>query len=187
LCDLAGITGDTSYINIAKQLADTFINTRVKLAPKLPAFPPTIIEPIRSSNYSGINDEGILTEYNDTISDYDIAGIDPRQFKGIFVRNLARLCVETHNLGDGAALRYSVFLRKNAASALRHKNSSNQFGASWSADVDTADFIRQTSAVDLLNAALTVQYIGTDLSYLDLLLGQVRGVDLSYLDLLLLD
>jgi hypothetical protein len=46
-------------------------------------------------------------------------------------------------------------------------NSSNQFGGSWSAAVDVADFVRQTAAVDLLNAAMLVLALSTtDLSYL---------------------
>jgi hypothetical protein len=75
---------------------------------------------------------------------------------------------------------------KNAASALTTKNSANQYGGSWSQHIDKADFIRQSSAVDLLNAVLSVQQI--DLSYIEpLLLRDGSDVaDLSYLEPLLL-
>ena len=68
-------------------------------------------------------------------------------------------------------------------------NPSSQFGSRWDAAVDRADFVRQTSGVDLLNAALRVQYSGADQSYLFPLLLQDEHAmtDLSYLDLLLLD
>jgi predicted alpha-1,6-mannanase (GH76 family) len=116
----------------------------------------------RSTPESGINNNGILAEYTD-LND-DIGHVDNCQFKGIFVRNLARLYVKTH------ALRYRTFLLKNAVSALTYmKKDSNQFGKRWYAELDVADFVRQTAALDLLNAAILVQ-LSVDLSYLDPLL-----------------
>jgi hypothetical protein len=35
-------------------------------------------------------------------------------------------------------------------------NGSNQFGGNWAGPFDQADFVRQTSAMDLLNAANVV-------------------------------
>lgn len=184
LCDLYEITGDNSLLNTAEQLADGFIANPVSA----------------SSHQSGVNTAGILTEFNDSNNNYDTVGIDPRQFKGIFIRNLARLWAS----GRGKS-RYRSFILKNAASALAHKNSSFQFGASWSAPLDTADFVRQTSAVDLLNAAVLVQYRDPDTPYLTPLLladlppgaamswlaplssaAEPEVKDLSYLDPLLL-
>jgi hypothetical protein len=68
-------------------------------------------------------------------------------------------------------------------------NGSNQFGNWWYADPDTTDFVRQTAGLDLLNAAMLVQSVAADLSYLEplLLSDEKRGMrDLAYLDLLLL-
>jgi hypothetical protein len=68
-------------------------------------------------------------------------------------------------------------------------NSANQFGSSWSAPIDTVDFVRQSAALDLLNAAMTVQYAVTNGSYVDILLLDEKraGIDVSYLDPLLLN
>lgn len=130
---------------------------------------------------SGVN-HGILTEYNDNNASYDEVGIDARQFKGIFIRNLAQLWAR-----GGHQERYRTFILRNAASALHFMNSSYQFGANWSAPVDTADFVRQSSAIDLLNAALLMQHRSGDLSYLTPLIFQhTKAADLSYLSPLLL-
>jgi hypothetical protein len=44
----------------------------------------------------------------------------------------------------------------NAESALAHADDRYQFGCNWAAPVDVADFVRQTSGLDLVNAALLV-------------------------------
>ena len=102
-----------------------------------------------SPSTSGVNAQGILTEFNDS----DPQGtIDCKQFKGVFVRNLGYL----YRLRPNA--RYREFLLKNADSALSSgcMNHANQFGGDWSTRCDGADFIRQTAAIDLLNAACAV-------------------------------
>jgi predicted alpha-1,6-mannanase (GH76 family) len=171
LCDLFTATGDHHLITQARGIADALIhNTVINSNSGPPKFGAT---------------DGILTEYSDGDLSCEEAGIDPRQFKGIFVRNLVKLWATS-----GRPERYRQFILKNAASAISNMNSNNQFGASWSAHVDTTfDFIRQTSAVDLLNAALLVQHqLHADLSYLSPLLtnDRRRAADLSYLDPLLL-
>jgi len=98
----------------------------------------------------GVNN-GILTEFND----YDpTASVDCKQWKGIFVRNLGYL----YKLRPRA--RYRAFILKNANwisnPSNRVMNGSNQFGGNWSGPFDGADFVRQTAAVDLLNAANVV-------------------------------
>jgi hypothetical protein len=52
--------------------------------------------------------------------------------------------------------RYRAFILKNANSALANMNSPTQFSGNWSARDGVVDFIRQTSGVDLLNAANSV-------------------------------
>jgi predicted alpha-1,6-mannanase (GH76 family) len=167
LCDLFDITGDKSLLEQAECIADAVIRNQVVTG--------------GHPSQSGVN-HGILTEYNDNNPSYDEVGIDARQFKGIFIRNLAQLWAR-----GGHQERYRTFILRNAASALKFMNSSYQFGASWSAPVDTADFVRQSSAIDLLNAALLVQHRSADLSYLTpLLLQRTNAADLSYLTPLLL-
>lgn len=157
LCDLYKLTGDQGYLTSAEKIADAFITNPEK------------------SGESGVMN-GILTEW-----DFEQPSADSPQFKGIFVRNLAALYKTDH------AGRYRAFILKNVVSALAYKNSSGQFGSRWDSTVDVADFIRQSSAVDLLNAGLVVERI--DLSYLEPLIlnaGRAKRIDLSYLEPLLL-
>ena len=100
-----------------------------------------------TSNVSGVN-AGVLTEYNDTDAN---AGVDSNQFKGIFSRNLGYLYKYR------PLARYRAFIINNANSILNQDmNGSSQFGGNWSGPFDKADFVRQTAAVDLLNAANVV-------------------------------
>jgi predicted alpha-1,6-mannanase (GH76 family) len=79
-------------------------------------------------------------------------GPDFPQFKGIFVRNLARLD------RVGADSRYRAFVRKNADSILsKDQGSNHQFGALWQGPFDSADGTRQTSALDALIAAMEMR------------------------------
>ena len=165
LCDMSEITGDPSYRMRAEQIADALIQNPVAV-------------PSGGTPESGINLAGILTEWTDPYP-----AIDHCQFKGIFIRNLAYLASKDR------FPRYRAFILKNAASALNTMNSANQFGSSWSAPIDTVDFVRQSAALDLLNAAMTVQYAVTNGSYVDILLLDEKraGIDVSYLDPLLLN
>jgi predicted alpha-1,6-mannanase (GH76 family) len=128
LCELFLSTGQQPLLDKAQQIADALITQQMK------------------GNISGVVN-GILTEYNDSDT---TAAVDNKQFKGIFIRNLGYL----YKLRPLA--RYRAFILNNANSALAHMNSSNQFGGNWAASVDQADFVRQTSGLDLLNAANTV-------------------------------
>jgi hypothetical protein len=171
LCDLAEITGKTSYLVTAQKIANAFIVNPVTHPGDVP-------------NESGVDDENkILTEYTDETSSGAAQSIDQVQFKGIFVRNLARLCVKTRS-GN-----YAAFIRRNATSAIQNMDDASHFGHRWDKCVDIADFIRQTAGVDLLNAALAVQAVPDDQSYIEPLLldpAQRRNRDLSYLEPLLL-
>jgi predicted alpha-1,6-mannanase (GH76 family) len=168
LCELTEATGDPAYIAAAQKIADAFV---VQLVTP----PLTFLGKTDAVGISGVNGDGILTEWNDILSDAGLtAGLqdyqpnpsaDSPQFQGIFVRNLAYLYTKTH------ALRYRAFILKNAASAMRYMNASSQFGANWAAPVDTPDFVRQCSGVDLLNAALLVTPV--NIAYIfPLLLGE---------------
>jgi predicted alpha-1,6-mannanase (GH76 family) len=71
------------------------------------------------------------------------------QFKGIFVRNLRAFAAHAPFPG------YREFTLANASSAWeRARNASGQFGYRWEGPFDRADAGRQSSALDLLNAAI---------------------------------
>lgn len=139
LRDLADLAGDETYLGWAEKIADAFI-----------------ANPCRASSRpskSGVID-GILHEHNDCRPDGSaldgVPSVDSTLFKGVFVRNLARLYATTQKAA------YRQFILANAASALTHANERYQFGCNWAAPVDVADFVRQTSGLDLVNAALRV-------------------------------
>ena len=85
-------------------------------------------------------------------------GPDWPQFKGIFLRNLARL----GEVAPDSA--YKQFADTNAESLWRndrkHNSSGNdQFGQLWQGPFDSADATRQTSGLDVLLAALAIQRV----------------------------
>ena len=139
LRDLSELAGDETYLSRAEKIADAFIETPCSASAR----------PSRS----GVID-GILHEHDDCRPDGgarpDVPSVDSTLFKGIFVRNLARLYATTRNAA------YQQFILANAASALAHADERYQFGCNWAAPVDVADFVRQTSGLDLVNAALLV-------------------------------
>ncbi|GAC1450491.1 MAG: hypothetical protein PVSMB5_38230 [Ktedonobacteraceae bacterium] len=78
-------------------------------------------------------------------------GADGTQFKGIFVRSLAYL---NEAEPDGA---YKLFILKNATAIIQQNRTRDyQFGLLWAGPVDSADASRQSSALDALNAAITL-------------------------------
>lgn len=78
-------------------------------------------------------------------------GADGPQFKGIFTRNLMYLYETTSN--DD----YKQFLLHNANAIMQYSATpAYQFGLRWSGPVDTVDAARQSSALDTLNAAITL-------------------------------
>jgi predicted alpha-1,6-mannanase (GH76 family) len=86
-------------------------------------------------------------------------GADGSQFKGIFIRNLAYLYEATGRQD------YKEFIERNADSVwTRSRNQSNHLGLSWSGPFDTADAARQSSAMDVINAALDLS-LKTDLRH----------------------
>ena len=91
-----------------------------------------------------INPDGILV-------DRTVNGGDTPQFKGIFVRNLRELYTAAPDA------RWKTFIQTNATSLLTNDNSNFAFGALWQGPVDSTDGTRQTSALDLLNAAAAMK------------------------------
>ena len=92
-----------------------------------------------------VNSQGILTEPAEETGCRD----DRPQFKGVFVRNLSLLYQVNHN--DA----YRRFIARNADVLWQqNRNASSQFGLHWGGPFDTIDASRQTSALDVLNAAL---------------------------------
>jgi predicted alpha-1,6-mannanase (GH76 family) len=156
LSDLTELTGDPAYIASAEKLADCFIKHPWHVETRSDSQ----LTPI-TPNQSGVID-GILHEYNECNADGTgpdaadaVPGIGTTLFKGIFVRNLARLQAATGKAS------YRQFILTNARSAVSHMNARHQFGCNWAAPVDTPDFVRQTAGIDLVNAALLVSESGT--------------------------
>jgi len=76
-------------------------------------------------------------------------GPDLPQFKGIIMRNLARL----NQVAPKA--RYKAFIDANADSILRNdQDASHHFGQLWQGPFDSGDATRQTSALDVIIAAM---------------------------------
>ena len=90
--------------------------------------------------------QGILREPTQTEP-----GADAPQFKGILVRNLSILNSASRN--D----RLEAFLLTNAQNVWnKDRDASDRFGFLWTGPIDTVDAARQTSALDLLIAAATI-------------------------------
>jgi predicted alpha-1,6-mannanase (GH76 family) len=78
-------------------------------------------------------------------------GADGPQFKGIFARNLMTLYQDAPNLT------YKAFLNQNANRICNNdQGSGGTFGLIWSGPFDSADAARQSSALDAIVAAATV-------------------------------
>lgn len=94
-----------------------------------------------------------LTDTNGILHDVcePNCGGDGTQFKGIFVRNLASLDHRSHHR------RYTSFIRANAAAILAHQAADHSIGVDWAQPTTTASAATQTSALDALIAALSLQ------------------------------
>jgi predicted alpha-1,6-mannanase (GH76 family) len=126
LGDLYDITGDVGHLGHGERIADAVLHGLTT-----PASSP---EP------------GILIDPGEA----DMAGRrgDGSQFKGVFVRNLFDFY---RHSGRPA---YRDFVLRNALSIwVNSRNAQNQFGVRWAGPFDTADASRQSSALDVLNAA----------------------------------
>lgn len=115
---------------------------------------PTLLpeaEAIAAAAISDLSVHGILTEPG------NLSGGDGPQFKGIFMRNLMEL-YKAIPATSAEAGEYRNFADANAQSIwTRDRNSSDDFGGLWGGPFDSADATRQTSAIDALIAADSMQ------------------------------
>ncbi len=89
---------------------------------------------------------------NGILVDPSVSGGDAPQFKGVFVRNLMALYVAAPNP------QFKTFVDANANSIWTNdQGPTYQFGALWQGPFDSADATRQTSALDTLVAAASMQ------------------------------
>jgi predicted alpha-1,6-mannanase (GH76 family) len=127
LGDLYEITGDAAYLGHGERIADAVLGGLTT--------PASAGEP------------GILIDPGEA----DMAGRrgDGSQFKGVFVRNLFDFYRHSGRPS------YRDFVLRNARSIwVNSRNARNQFGVRWAGPFDTADASRQSSALDVLNAAV---------------------------------
>jgi predicted alpha-1,6-mannanase (GH76 family) len=126
LGDLYEITGDSAYLQHGERIADAVLSELT--TPDSAAQPGILVEP----------------------GEAEMAGRrgDGSQFKGVCARYL---CDFYRHSGRPA---YRDFIIRNARSVWDHsRNGKNQFGVCWAGPFDAADASRQSSALDVLNAA----------------------------------
>jgi predicted alpha-1,6-mannanase (GH76 family) len=129
LAALHQITGNDAYLRQGEAIADAALGLLTTAAPD--ARHGILVEPGEHS-----------TSRRDR---------DRPQFKGIFVRNLYEFSRQSPRPA------YREFIADNARAIwARNRNSRNQFGLHWSGPFDSADAIRQTSALDVLTAAVAL-------------------------------
>jgi hypothetical protein len=141
LCDLSIIFGDQV----------TFSGKQISLLPLAKVIADTAI-----GEFSNTGDaKGILFEANDPTYP---SSIDHVQFKGVLIRNMATL------FAYGGGAQFSELITANATSVLAGGNFSSQFGAFWSGSPDQEDFVRQSAAMDAINAANRVLLFSAPIS-----------------------
>jgi predicted alpha-1,6-mannanase (GH76 family) len=127
LAALHEITGEASYLRHGEAIADAALASLTTAVP-------------------GAR-HGILLEPGEDSTARSDA--DRPQFKGIFVRNLYDFYLQSRRPA------YAEFILDNARSIwANNRNASNQFGLHWAGPFDFADAGRQSSALDVLNAAV---------------------------------
>lgn len=129
LAALYQITGDRAYLAQGESIADAALRELTS--------PPSATLP------------GILTEPGEEAT--AASDLDQAQFKGIFVRYLC----DFYQQSPRAA--YGAFILANARSIWDNsRNADNEFGLHWAGPFDQADASRQSSALDALNAAISI-------------------------------
>jgi predicted alpha-1,6-mannanase (GH76 family) len=110
-------------------------------------------EAIADAAIKSLSDKaGVLSEPCEST---DCHGGDTPQFKGIFIRNLAYLYEADHKAA------YFDFISTCALSVWNNdRNRENQLGLKWSGPFDTADPVRQSSAVMALAALADISKAG---------------------------
>ena len=129
LADLHDITGDTAFLRYGESIADAALRELTT--------PPSASVP------------GILTEPGE--ARMLRRREDGSQFKGIFARNLCDF------YSRSPRPEYRDFIVRNALSIWANsRNDKNQFGVCWAGPFDSADASRQSSALDVFNAAVAL-------------------------------
>lgn len=132
LVEMYNITSETHFLSQAQSIANVTITTLV-------------------------NQKGILIEPCEANNS---CGEDGPQFKGIFMRNLGYLhstLVNVSGASSSVGDTYKQFIIRNANSIWQNdRTPANQFGLKWSGPVDKTDPARQTSALDVFNAAMSL-------------------------------
>jgi predicted alpha-1,6-mannanase (GH76 family) len=127
LAALKEITGDTAFLRSGESIADAAL--RELTSPSTANPPGILVEP---------GEAGMIGRRG-----------DGSQFKGIFVRNLYDFSLHSRRP------EYREFIFRNAQSIWANsRNARNQFGLRWGGPFDSADASRQSSALDVFNAAL---------------------------------
>lgn len=112
-------------------------------------------EAIAGATISNLTSNGILTEPG-SLTASGVEG-DEVQFKGVFMRNLMTLYAALPSTST-QAVQYKSFVDANANSIWTNdQGSGNEFGFLWQGPFDSADAIRQSSALDTLVAAAAMQ------------------------------
>jgi hypothetical protein len=114
---------------------------------------PTLLpqaEAIANAAIANLTSNGILTEPI-------LSGTDSPQFKGVFMRNLMVLYAALPTTGTQDA-QYKSFTDANANSIWTNDQAAGyEFGGIWQGPFDSADATRQSSALDALVAAISMQ------------------------------
>jgi predicted alpha-1,6-mannanase (GH76 family) len=125
------ITGDRDYLTQGESIANAALAQLAPAVPGPPVTPGILVEPCEAT---AVGCDG-----------------DQAQFKGIFVRNLYEFWLQSHQPA------YRAFTLGNATSVWSHsQNANHQFGLRWAGPFDRGDATRQTSALDVLNAAVAL-------------------------------
>jgi predicted alpha-1,6-mannanase (GH76 family) len=130
LGDLYEITGDDAYLRHGERIADAVLSG-LTTTPGSAAQPGILIDP----------------------GEAEMAGRrgDSNQFKGVFARNLGDFYARSNRPA------YRDFIIRNARSLWDNsRNANDQFGLCWAGPFDVADASRQSSALDVLTAAVRV-------------------------------
>lgn len=116
---------------------------------------PTLLtqaEAIADAAIQKLAPKGILQEACEENRD---CGADGPQFKGIFMRHLSDLYQTLPKP------QYKAFIVQNAASVWSRRDRDNRLGLSWASEFDQADAARQSSGMDVVNAAILLGTTGT--------------------------
>jgi len=129
LAALFEITGDRAYLRQGESIADAALGKLVTPASARP--PGILVEPCEQAPGGCDGDQA--------------------QFKGIFVRYLYDFWLQ------GRQPAYRAFILANARSVWdNNKNANHQFGLRWTGPFDQVDAARQSSALDVLIAAVAL-------------------------------